>query len=281
MTFRNWQVDHWGWRNHDEIRWMEDSFLAEAGPVKHGFSARTGGVSRAPYDTLNISYSSGDEAEAIRENRRRLASAIGIPPESWSSLGQVHGTTVKRVTIKDAGVGIMDPSVKSVRGDGQITNEPGLMLMTVHADCLPLYVLDPKKTAIGLAHAGWKGTVRNMAGALVEAMTEAFGSDPADLIASVGPGAGVCHYEVDGPVLTEVKRRFDGLPGVLETLLTPSDQPGRAFLDLGQANACLFALSGIPDRQISVSGICTICEHSFFSYRRKDKGRQAAFMALY
>jgi len=279
MKGRNWLNDNWRLRSRLGIDWMEDGFLMRTGMVKQGFSRRTGGVSLFPCDTLNIGYT-WDDPESVKENRRRLASAADIPPDSWSCLRQVHGISVKTVVGEDTGKGILDPSVELPAYDGQITNEPGVTLVTLHADCLPLYVLDPKKSAVGLAHAGWKGTLANIAGALVEAMTASFGSDPADLLASVGPGAGGCHYEIGEPVLSEAQRRFGGMPGAMDVLLRPSSEPGKAYLDLGKANALLLGESGIPDRQISLSGICTICEQSFFSHRRGEKGRQAAFFAL-
>ncbi|MDR0469419.1 MAG: peptidoglycan editing factor PgeF, partial [Peptococcaceae bacterium] len=272
--------DRWVWRDAGDIHWAEDSFLTDTGMVAQGFSSRTGGVSRLPYASLNVGYSSGDDPDAIRENRRRLSSAIGLPIERWACVRQMHGTGVKRTVIADAGTGIMDPIIRLTRADAQITDERGIALVTLHADCLPIYILDPKKPAIGLAHAGWRGTLKNMAGAIVEAMEQAFGSNPADLFASIGPGAGVCHYEVDEPVLSHVEMCFEAWPGVTETMLRPSSRGGRAYLDMYNANAFLLAQSGIPKQQISVSGLCTMCDNEkFFSYRKKDKGRQLAFFA--
>jgi YfiH family protein len=276
-----WLENQWTWRDAHEMRWLEDRFLVGTGLVKQGFSSRTGGASPPPFDSLNMGYSSGDDSDAVGENRRRLSAAIGVPVESWACVKQVHSVAVKRATNADAGVGIMDPEVRLARADAQITDEHGVALITLHADCLPLYLLDPAKPAIGLAHAGWRGTLRNMAGALVEAMRQAFGSEPAGLLASIGPGAGVCHYEVDGPVLAHVEKCFRAWPGAMASMLQPSPKEGRAYLDMCRANAFLLARSGIPERQISVSGMCTICEsETFFSYRKKDKGRQLAFLAL-
>ena len=277
----DWRRGQWGWLENQGIHWVRDNTLMDTGLVRQGFIGRSGGVSVPPYGSLNIGYSTGDDIQAVRENRRRIESALQLPLESWSCLRQIHGTSVKKITAKEAGLGIMDPEVALSRADAQITDESGVVLVTQHADCIPLYVLDPVKPAIGLAHAGWRGTLRNIAGALVDAMAQAYGSKPADMLAAIGPGAGPCHYEVDEPVMLLAEKCFGAVSGALEALLQPSPNPGRAYLDLWEANALLFEKYGIPAKQISLAGICTICDNDrLFSYRKKDKGRQAAFFSL-
>ncbi|MCL1804887.1 MAG: peptidoglycan editing factor PgeF [Clostridiales bacterium] len=279
MTGWNGKSGYWRWQDMQGINWAEDSFLTDTGLVKQGFSCRGGGVSHAPCDTLNIGYT-WDDHEAVKENRRLLATAAGIPLERWSCLRQVHGTKIRIVTEKDAGRGIMEPVVELPVADGQVTNIPGVVLVTLHADCIPIYIIDTKNMAIGLGHAGWKGTMADMAGALVAGMKAAFGSEPADMLASIGPGAGGCHYEVDEPVLAKVWERFGSRPDDMGAIIKPAAEPGKAYLDLGMANAILLSEMGIPEDRISLSGMCTIHEEVFFSHREGDRGRQAAFLAL-
>jgi len=276
-----WRKGTWEWRDREGVRWVEDSFLTETGLVRQAFLSRVGGVSSSPYDSLNIGYGSGDERQAVRENRQRAGATLRLPAGEWSCVTQIHGVSIKRVGRKDAGIGALDPEVQLTKADGQITDETGVTLATQHADCIPLYVLDPARPAIGLAHAGWKGTLSDIAGELVAAMTSAYGSDPADMLASIGPGAGPCHYEVDEPVLRMAEARFADRPADLELLLSPSLIQGRAYLDMYKANALLFERRGVPAERISLAEICTMCENSLlFSHRMKDRGRQAALFAL-
>ncbi len=276
-----WRQHTWQWQSNQGVHWLEDSFLMESGMVRQGFSGRLGGISLPPYDSLNLSYSSGDQLEAVRENRRRLVVACDFSLDSWSGLRQVHGTRIEVSAKARAGLGVLDPEPVLPRADGQITAEPGITLVTQHADCLPLYFADPVNRAIGLAHGGWQGTLQNIAGAMVEAMVHHFGSKHADLLVSIGPGAGPCHYEVDKPVLDQAERCFANLPQALEQILRPSPLAGRAYLDLWQANAFLLEASGILPHHISIAGICTICENQrLFSHRRGDRGRQVAFISL-
>jgi YfiH family protein len=185
------------------------------------------------------------------------------------------------ITKSQAGLGVLEPAGALPEADGQITAEPGITLVTQHADCLPLYFLDPVNQAIGLAHGGWRGTLQNIAGAMVEAMTRHFGSKPADLLVSIGPGAGPCHYEVDKPVCEAAALCFAEKPEALRAVLKPSGVPGRAYFDLWGANAILLEESGVLSRHISIAGVCTICRRRrLFSHRQQDKGRQAAFLRL-
>ncbi|MEL7624585.1 MAG: peptidoglycan editing factor PgeF [Clostridiales bacterium] len=277
----SWRQHTWRWQSNQGIYWLEDSFLMDSGMVQQGFSGRLGGVSLPPYDSLNLSYSSGDEIGAIQENRRRLALACDFSLESWSGLRQVHGTRIELITKAQAGLGVLDPEPALLKADGQITAEPGITLVTQHADCIPLYFADPVNGAIGLAHGGWQGTLRNIAGAMVKAMADRLGSKPADLLVSIGPGAGPCHYEVDKPVLDQAELCFAKVPRALDKILRPSPLAGRAYLNLWQANAILLEESGILPQHISIAGICTICENQrLFSHRRGDRGRQVAFIDL-
>ena len=316
----------WRWREFNGVHWLEDGFLMETGIVRQGFSGRLGGVSPPPYDSLNFSLSTGDEPEAVGENRRRLADAVGFGVASWCGLRQVHGVEVKRVGRGQAGCWPTGADGRLGGADGQVTDEAGVTLVTLHADCIPIYLVDVRRRAVGLAHAGWQGTLANMSGAAVEAMAREFGSRPRDLFASIGPGAGPCHYEVDAKVMAKVGECFAGLGRAASffdgndvasghdgsaaaigcdghvaaterhvraasteckssclgnPFLRPSENAGKAYLDLWLANAWLLAESGVPPGQISIAGICTICEgKSLFSHRNKDLGRQAAFLAL-
>ena len=165
--------------------------------LAHGIFTRHGGVSPSPWHSLNLSTATGDSREHIDENYRRVYGALGHSPDTAVISHQVHGSSVVVVTGGQRGRRLDSC-------DGLVTDEPGIVLLQRHADCVPILLYDPKRPAIGVAHAGWRGTLAGMAAELVRAMCEAFGSRPGDLIAAIGPSIGPCCYDVG----EEVQRGF-------------------------------------------------------------------------
>jgi polyphenol oxidase len=241
----------------------------------HAVSTRGGGVSPEPYASLNLSTSTGDSRENVDANYWRLAAALDLPRESFTTTWQVHGTRALHATAKMAGR-MID------QADGIVTDTPGLPLTQRYADCTPLLIYDPRRHATGLGHAGWRGTVDGMAGALVQAMITTFSSDPADLVAVIGPAIGPCCYEVGPEVVAAVHRTF---PAVPELLSQPANgvsarQRG-SHLDLWAANRWQLEQAGVG--QIEVAGICTRCQHDIFFSHRGDgpvTGRFGAVVML-
>jgi polyphenol oxidase len=165
--------------------------------LAHGIFTRHGGVSPSPWHSLNLSTATGDCREHIDENYRRVYGALGHSPATAVISQQVHGTNVAVVTGAQAGRRLDSC-------DGLVTDVPGIVLLQRHADCVPILLYDPTRPAIGVAHAGWRGTLAGMAGEMVRVMCEAFGSRPGDLIAAIGPSIGPCCYDVGA----EVQRGF-------------------------------------------------------------------------
>ncbi len=230
-----------------------------------------------------MSFSTGrDEPAAIVANRVALLATIGAMPETTAMSGLIHGTTVTTVTEAHAGCGVTDPATTIRDSDGLITDVPGLTLGMCFADCTPLLVVDPVRRAIGLAHAGWRGTLAGMPGALVRAMTDAYGSDPADLIAVIGPAIGPEVYEVGPDVAEPFAAAF---PDGTATRPIP-ERPGKSLLDLWTANAAQFERAGVRTDNIGVSGICTLTHGDrYFSHRHAQRhgereGRFAVFLRL-
>lgn len=160
--------------------------LDETGCVEHGFSTRLGGVSKGIYRSMNLSYTCGDDKNHVDENFRRFCSAVHMDWKRVVGTDQTHTSNVRVVAEKDAGHGIIrSKTYHDV--DGQITNVPGLPLITYHADCVPLFFVDPVKKAIGLTHSGWRGTVGRIGRNTVEAMGKNYGSRPEDIIGVIGP----------------------------------------------------------------------------------------------
>lgn len=244
----------------------------------HGFSTRLGGVSAPPHDTLNMAYSRPDDPAAVRENRQRFAAALGFTMDDVVIAGQVHGTTVRRVLATDKGRGAYSPATVLPPADALVTNVPGIVLWAGFADCTPLLFFDPVQQAVGIAHAGWKGTIGNIAAATIAAMEHEFGCDPPNIIAAIGPAIGPCCYEVDEPVISAVCDAF-GADLAADLLLRP---PGneRPHFDLWAANQHWLAQSGIQACNLTRLDCCTACNvERFFSHRR-EQGATGRFVAV-
>ena len=176
--------------------WLTSDILSG---VRHGFSTRRGGVSAPPWDTLNLGVGRGDDMEHVRENYRRFCAAVGTDPERCVLSKQVHEDNVRLVTADDCGKGLWrERDYTSV--DAMICNTPEIALTVFSADCNVVLLYDPVRRAAGAAHAGWKGTALGVVRKTAEAMHDAFGCDPGDLRAAIGPAIGPCCFETDGDV---------------------------------------------------------------------------------
>ena len=253
--------------------------LEETGCVVNGFSTRLGGVSRGDWATMNFSFTRGDDPEAVRENYRRMAAALGVDVNRMVLSHQTHTTNVRRVTEEDAGKGVVrERDYTDV--DGLITNVPGITLVTFYADCVPLYFVDPVRRAIGLSHSGWRGTVNRMGRVTVEAMGKAFGSDPKDIVACIGPS--ICRdcYEVGPEVAEAFENAFE--PAKHSEILEEKPD-GKFLLDLWRANAIVMEEAGILPERSHVTDICTHCNPELlYSHRRtgERRGNLCAFLSL-
>lgn len=250
-----------------------DLFAPQAGLVAC-CSGRTGGVSAAPYDDLNLSFRVGDDPEAVRENRCRLAAALGAELDALVVAGLIHENGVERVGHRERGRGAFSSEDAIADTDALITDDPGVVLAITLADCVPVFLYDPTVPAVGLAHAGWQGTLGHIASKTARAMQAAFGSDPADLLAAIGPSIGPDSYEVGH----EVAERFHAeYPA--NNLTRPTADPGKFILDLWAANVSDLTAVGVAPASIEVARIDTYRKSNlFFSDRRqRPTGR---FMAL-
>jgi YfiH family protein len=254
------------------------AFLEKRAPVTAVFSSRSGGSSQPPYDGLNLGLHVGDNPAAVMANRRLLARFLSLPLQNWVAGEQVHGGRVARVERRHGGRGAFELATALNGVDALVTAEPQLVLVAFYADCVPLYFVDPCKRALGLAHAGWKGSVLRIASRVVSRMVQEFNSRPADLLAFIGPAIGRCCYQVDWRVEQAVRTH---LPWA-ETVLTP-DGRQHFRLDLSQANYLDLLLAGLKPAHIGRANLCTCCHSdSLFSYRAAagPTGRQAAILCL-
>ena len=262
-----------------ETPYLEFRLLRESGVVHHAFSTRLGGVSRGCYESLNLSFTRGDDETAVRENFRRIGAAIGVDCEDMVFSQQTHTTNVRVVTETDRGAGIARPRVFT-DVDGLVTNVPGICLVTFFADCVPLYFVDPVKRVIGLAHSGWRGTVGKIGKVTVERMQGSFGCRPEDILAAVGPSVCQDCYEVSEDVIEQFCERFE--PAAHAQLFYRKEN-GKYQLNLWKANELVFLEAGILPEHMAVTNLCTHCNSKIlYSHRAmgNERGNLAAFLAL-
>jgi YfiH family protein len=230
---------------------------------RHGFTTRAGGVSRAPFESLNLGGRWGDARADVNENRRRVERAAGAGPLYFAT--QVHGAAVARVHSGD-----VRGDVARVQADGLCSDAADLAVAVFVADCIPAVLADPRTGAFAAVHAGWRGTVAGVLPAAVRALGEHFGARPQDVRVALGPAIGRCCFEV-GP---EVVAAFEALiPGAHAAGVVLDGAARKARVDLKVANRILLERAGVSPQAIDLGDECTSCETDrFYSYRR-DSGR--------
>lgn len=262
-----------------DVLFLQYPLLQKTELVHHGFSTRIGGVSKDHLGTMNLSFSRGDDDEAVRENFRRMAKAIGVEEDSFVFSQQTHTTNVRKVTEEDRGKGLLYPlDYQDI--DGLITNVPGLCLSTFYADCVPLYFVDPVHKAIGLSHSGWRGTVSKIGKVTLQMMKEEYGTDAADVLVAIGPSICQTCYEVSEDVIEQFQESF---ANEYWNELYYKKENGKYQLDLWKANEIVMLEAGVRKENLAVTNVCTCCNSEIlFSHRASHgkRGNLAAFLAL-
>ncbi len=244
------------------------AFDFQAGcPVAAHVSTRHGGVSPAPFASLNFSVARGDAPENVQQNRLRLYAALGLDIDRVISTHQVHGTGVAKVDGADAGT-------RQAATDGLVTDAVGLPLGLVFADCVPLVLYDPVQHVLGACHAGWRGTVNGTAAATLWAMQAAYGTQPAGVLVGIGPSIGPQSYEVGDEV---VKMATAKLKRAERFITHPNGEDARPHFDLWQANAAQLIEAGVVAENIEISGIDTAQRTDDFFSHRAEQGRCGLF----
>jgi YfiH family protein len=250
----------------ENIKYYKFENLTESG-LMHAIFTRHGGVSPAPWDSLNVGGYIGDEIANTYINRMLSFKALSRDPESVYDVWQVHGSEVicsNRPRAKD---------VPHQKADGILTSSPDVTLFMRFADCVPILLFDPVKKVAGIAHAGWQGTVRRIADVMVKKLKDDFGSSPQDVLAGIGPSIGPHHYEVGAEVVEKINYTFGERA---DEVLVHNHQ--RWHLDLWSANQILLQEAGL--RNIEVSRICTACHLDDWFSHRGEHGRTGRFGAL-
>lgn len=239
--------------------------------LRHGITGRVPGL---PAEG-DVSYVTGPDGDTVRENRRYWGDRIGIDWRRIATAQQCHGDRVRVVGVTDAGRGADSASDGFPNCDALITREPGIPLLVVAADCVPILLYDPVQRAIGAVHSGWRGTVAGIIMRTVEAMRDELGSRPTNLLVGLGPSIGPCCYEV-GP---EVIAAWEALGVDPQRQAVLSRQP-RPYFDLWAANELALAAVGVPAANVERAGLCTRCHADHYFSRRAGVGYRGLFGAL-
>lgn len=235
-------------------------------PVDAIVTTRHGGVSTGRYATLNLSFMVGDEAENVRENRSRVAAAIHADLADFVFADQAHGSSAWVVSATDRGRGALAPGDAIGPADALVTNEPGTVLAILVADCVPMVLYDPAAHVLACVHAGWRGTVAQVAQSALMAMSS-LGSQPRDIIAGIGPAISPAAYRVGDEVADAARAAFGQQA---QALLRPAGPvgPGRWLFDVPAANLHTLRDAGVPDSQIHLAATPTgPVPGLFFSHR--------------
>jgi YfiH family protein len=244
-----------------------------------GITSRLGGVSNYPWNEFNQALHVGDHPTHVIFNRQRLAEAIGIDFAQWTCAEQVHGYDVAQVGQSNVGSGRLSRDQAIPSKDALITQEKDVMLNAFFADCVPIWLVDPTHRAIGLVHAGWRGSSLDVVSIASRAMSEAYHTDPSELHAAIGPSIRGCCYEVDDVVMDRMKSADDSFGEYYYQ--TTSEHHYR--LDLAKFNQHKLLKAGILPEHIEISEYCTACHTDvFYSHRREfgQTGRMSAWIAM-
>lgn len=241
--------------------------------LAHAVFTRLGGISRPPFASLNLGHTVGDDPTAVQANHTRVYGALGIHGSQAVTCHMTHSADVLLVTAANKGQ-------VAGQGDAMVTADAGVYLSMRFADCVPILLHDPQRKAIGLAHAGWRGTVKDVAGAAVRSMVNQLGCSAQAITAVIGPSIGRCCYQVGQDVIQAMEAVFPQ-----ETAQAAvEDQDGRlfsrrnggyAYLDLWEANRRQLEAAGVG--RVIVAGLCTACHADFFFSHRAERGRTGRF----
>lgn len=261
-------------REQDGLAYFTVPDIEACGRYVHGFTSRLGGVSPAPYASLNLSMTREASTENKRRNYRRAAAALGLDPASLVLVNYEHGDGIARVSPKDAGKGFARPT-DLPKCDALLVAEPGVAAVTLHADCVPVFCVDRRGTQGAVCHAGWKGAAKRLPQKLAERLISA-GSRREDLIVGIGPHIRSCCFEVSEDVRDIFAAEFG--PDVIDREVGP-----KAFISLERALLLQLADAGLAPEQITVAADCTYCREDLFYSHRRDHGQtgaMGAFLAL-
>ncbi|MCM3569143.1 peptidoglycan editing factor PgeF [Neobacillus mesonae] len=252
-----------------------ESWMKEFPGLAAGITTKSGGVSKGEFKTLNLGFHVGDIVSDVCSNRENVAKQLNFPLDHWVGAEQIHETVLKKVGAIDRGKG-SDSYEQAFKGtDGFYTNEEGILLTLAFADCVPLFFIAPEKRMIGAAHAGWKGTVAQIARKMVDSWKNE-GIDPKDIHVVIGPSICEKCYIVDNRVVKLIENILEDVDRKPYNLISE----GQFSLDLHALNQLILIKAGIPEKQIVMSHLCTSCDQELFFSHRRDKGKTGRMLSF-
>jgi polyphenol oxidase len=241
-----------------------------------GFTTKNGGNSVDEFSSLNLGLHVNDQNEIVIKNRDILSKVLRVSLDNWVFAEQVHSNVIKKVTKESKGKGISVYEDGITGSDGIYTSEKGIMLSLCFADCVPLYFIAPEHSLIGLAHAGWKGTVKNIAGEMIIKWNKDEGVNLKDIKVAIGPAINDCCYIVDEKVISSIDKNILGVYPLPYSTVSE----GQYKLNLPLLNKYYLLSAGIPEENIITSDLCTSCESELFFSHRRDKGKTGRMLSF-
>jgi YfiH family protein len=265
------------WKSENGLRILEVTGFSGPYQVRAGFTTRLGGKSIEPYESLNMGFHVGDDPGRVLANRQALAGVLEMPLQTWVAAEQVHGDRVAVIRIEDRGRGSLEHGSSVPETDALVTDQKGIVLTTYAADCVPLLFYSTEGV-IGVAHAGWRGTVKKIAAKTVRVMCDQFRCDPGTIQVAIGPAIGPCCYEVDRPVRDAFAEI--GLADVCTEEPPTKTLDRRWKCDLWLANKKILLEAGIPESHLYISKQCTSCHNDLYFSHRKEHGKTGRHMGF-
>lgn len=256
-----------------KINYLQPGWAAGS-PVSAGFTTRNGGVSRAPYNSLNLGFNTDDPRHNVEANRSALSRSFGLPPHLMLTVQQVHGSDLLVIDQPNPDLS----HFQQITCDGIITNQPGILIGVLVADCYPVLLYDPHHHVAATVHVGWRGAAAGILDKAVRSLSKLFDTSPDNLLVAIGPGIGAHKYEVDRQVRDAF--RENGQPW---QEIASDHGLGKWRLDLREACRLQLLRAGVADAHIDAATECTCCHRELFFSHRRDQGktgRQLGFMLL-
>jgi len=263
-----------GLRKKGEVIYWTSHLLEKTNIINHCFTTRIGGVSKRPYDSLNLGIKKPDSRDAVLKNYEIIGETMGIDVHNMVLSDQIHLDKIRYVDTSDRGKGLFYNS-DIVGYDGLMTDKKNVALVTFYADCVPLFFVDTKKRAIAMSHAGWKGTVLKIAQKTLNAMKDKFDTNPQDCVVAIGPSIGQCCFEVGLEVVEIFKANFENW-----RCFCYIKENGKGYIDLKRCNQLQLIEMGIPASNIDVSSECTCCSKETFFSHRGDRGTTGSLSGI-
>ena len=285
------KVDHLTYHCDNGVEWFSFPILDQFDFIVNGYSTRIGGVSEGDVGTMNLSLarevamnmgvSEAESRAKLRENHERLASAVGYPTDALIFSNQTHTDNIRIMQDIDRGNGFVRPN-EYHDTDGMMTDITGQALMTFYADCVALLIVDPIHKAIANVHSGWRGTIKGIGAKAVRMMHEVYGSDPAKMVAAIGPSICIDCFEVSKDVAEKFRDKYDASLAkkmIKEGRLTETGEQ-KYHVDLQLACMENFLEAGLKKQNVSLPDLCTSCNKDYLFSHRASHGRRGNHAAV-